>query len=408
MRKLTAISLFTGIGGLDYGFEAAGFRTAVALELDENACAVLRANRRWSLLQGDVGNFSSRDILAAGGLSTGEADVLVGGPPCQPFSKAGNWMLSDERQMRDPRAGTLREYLRVLGDVRPKAFLLENVPGLAFGSRNAGLHYLLRGIEALNKRQGTCYTVSTHLVNAADYGVPQMRERLFLIGFRDGREFETPKPTHTATPTVGGALAPYMTAWDAIGDLDDLPGQDLALTGKWSDLLPSIPEGQNYLWHTRRGGGTRLFGWRTRYWNFLLKLAKCKPSWTISAQPGPASGPFHWRNRRLSIRELCRLQTIPDSLRVRCSLGTAQRLIGNAVPSLLAEAFASAIRAALLETSGSRQLSLRLMPRGTIPIAEAVNRVPKKYLHLKGRHADHPGKGLGRGALRSQSATSIV
>ncbi len=402
MRKLTAISLFTGIGGLDFGFEAAGFRTSVGLEVDQCACSVLRSNRRWPLLHGDVSDFSSKSILAAARLSAGEADVLIGGPPCQPFSKAGNWRLRGRRHMRDPRSATLREYLRVLGETRPRAFLLENVPGLSLGSQSAGLQYLLGGIDALNRKQRTRYAVTTHLVNAAEYGVPQMRERLFLVGFRDGRSFETPKPTHTATSNSTAGLLPYLTAWDAIGDLDDRSSTDLELRGKWCDLLPTIPEGQNYLWHTRRGGGARLFGWRTRYWNFLLKLAKSKPSWTIPAQPGPASGPFHWQNRRLSIRELCRLQTIPDSLRVQCSLGTAQRLIGNAVPSLLAEVFASAIRAALLETSRRRRLALAVPPRGEVPTAERVKSIPKKYLRLEGRHADHPGEGLGRGALRSR------
>jgi DNA (cytosine-5)-methyltransferase 1 len=409
VRRLNAISLFTGIGGLDFGFEAAGFRTSVALEIDESACSVLRSNRRWPLLDGDIRDYSSRSILDAAGLSVGETDVLFGGPPCQPFSKAGNWRLHRKRHMRDPRSATLQEYLRVLGETRPNAFLLENVPGLALGSHNAGLRYLLRGIDAINEKRKTRYSVTTHLVNAADYGVPQVRERLFLVGFRDGRSFETPKPTHTANSRVVAAgLAPYLTAWDAIGDLDDISTEDLALRGKWCDLLPTIPEGQNYLWHTRRGGGTRLFGWRTRYWNFLLKLAKGKPSWTIPAQPGPASGPFHWQNRRLSIRELCRLQTLPNTLRIQCPLGAAQRLIGNAVPSLLAEVFANSIRAGLLQTSRVRPMGLAIPPRGEVPVAETVKRIPKKYLELKGRHADHPGEGLGRGARvsRKQATTA--
>ena len=92
--------------------------------------------------------------------------------------------------------------------------------------------------------------------------------------------------------------------------------EDLAVRGKWADLLPSIPEGSNYLHHTDRGEGMPLFGWRRRYWTFLLKLAKNRPSWTIQAQPGPAVGPFHWSNRRLSVRELSRLQTFPDDVNI--------------------------------------------------------------------------------------------
>src|SRR5206468_6143085 len=131
-------------------------------------------------------------------------------------------------------------------------------------------------------------------------------------------------------------LASYLTAWDAIGDFSqDSNDPDLAISGKWADLLPTIPEGKNYLWHTPRGGGEPLFGWRTRYWNFLLKLAKDQPSWTIQAQPGPAVGPFHWKSRRLSTRELCRLQTFPDDVVIVGDRMSLHRQVGNAVPSLL-------------------------------------------------------------------------
>ena len=96
---------------------------------------------------------------------------------------------------------------------------------------------------------------------------------------------------------------------------------------KSADLLPAIPEGENYLFHTNRGAGVPLFGWRTRFWNFLFKLAKDRPSWTIQARPGPATGPFHWTNRRLSARELCRLQTFPDGLRFDRGRNDVQRML---------------------------------------------------------------------------------
>ena len=96
-----------------------------------------------------------------------------------------------------------------------------------------------------------------------------------------------------------------------------------------SGLLPSIPEGENYLWYTNRGGGLQLFGWRTRYWSFLLKLAKSLPSWTIQAQPGSAIGPFHWRSRKLTTREMCRLQT-PTAQLVEAAKRAADWLPGFA------------------------------------------------------------------------------
>jgi DNA (cytosine-5)-methyltransferase 1 len=400
LQTLKLISLYTGVGGLDFGFESAGFQTSVAVELDPVACDILRLNRNWTVLQGSIHNLTSAKILRAAELDAGDVDILVGGPPCQPFSKSGYWRVGDAKRMQDPRAGTLIEFLRVLRDTRPKVFLLENVPGLAFSGKDEGLRQLLGGISEINKKAGTKYRAGCHRLNAADFGVPQTRERIFLVGFRDGRVFSMPRRTHGESDSAHSQLVPHATAWDAIGDLDDVhTDEDLALTGKWGDLLSSIPEGQNYLWHTSRGGGARLFGWRTRYWSFLLKLAKNRPSWTIQAQPGPAIGPFHWRSRRLSIRELCRLQTLPEDIRFNCGRTKAQRLIGNAVPSLLAEQIAWQIRLQLLgSTQPRRKFRHSVGFRGRPPEPEPIKGIPRKYLLLKGRHADHPGEGRGRGA----------
>jgi DNA (cytosine-5)-methyltransferase 1 len=192
-----------------------------------------------------------------------------------------------------------------------------------------------------------------------------------------------------------------LTAWDAIGDLENDDDPSLAVTGKWADLLPTIPEGRNYLYHTDRGAGIPLFGWRRRYWSFLLKLAKSLPSWTIAAQPGPAIGPFHWRSRRLSVIEMMRLQTFPRRYEIVGSFRSAQRQLGNAVPSALAEILALEMRRQLLQQP-ARRSTPSLIPerRGKIPPEEAVIAVPKKYLELVGQHTAHPGTGLGYGALR--------
>src|SRR5690349_5776623 len=128
--SLKAISLFSGVGGLDFGFEAAGFETRVALDLDPVACATMRLNRNWAVLEGPISAIPTKAILDTAGLQAGEADVLIGGPPCQPFSKSGYWARGDASRLNDPRADTLGQYLRVLEDTLPKAFLIENVPGL--------------------------------------------------------------------------------------------------------------------------------------------------------------------------------------------------------------------------------------------------------------------------------------
>ncbi len=406
-KPLKVISLFTGAGGLDYGFEAAGFQTVAAVEWDHDSCETLKKNRHRAVIEKSIHDVPTSHILEAGKLGVGEADVLIGGPPCQPFSKSGFWASGDTLRLDDPRAGTLREYLRVLEEAKPAAFLLENVEGLSYAGKSDGVQLLLREIQKINRRQGTRYKPCTQVLCAADYGVPQQRNRFFMVASRDGLDFQFPTPTHEGSGEahLQGELRltlrePYITAWDALGDEPHPPHEDLAVTGKWARLLPSIPEGENYLWHTARGGGMPLFGWRRRYWSFLLKLAKARISWTLQAQPGPAIGPFHWSNRRLSAREMARLQTFPEDVTIIGSRGSVQRQLGNAVPSLLAEVLAREIRAQLLGRGRPRG-KLRLMPqrRGPIPPAEPVEDVPSEYLHLKGEHEAHPGTGKGYRAV---------
>lgn len=412
---LKLISLFSGIGGLDFGFEAAGFETRVALELDKTSCQTLRLNRCWPVIENDINNVSSNDVLKMGDLKAGEVDMLIGGPPCQPFSKAGYWARGDSLRLDDPRADTLTGYLRILRDTRPRAFLLENVYGLAYSGKDEGLRHILNGIEQINHDVGTRYKVSWRVVNCAEYGVPQVRERVFLVGSREGREFRFPETTHVKSGVLERDLfsnkEPFLTAWDALGDLPPPPTDEfnaLRPGGKWGDLLTSIPEGENYLWHTNRGGGKPLFGWRTRYWSFLLKLSKRLPSWTVQAQPGSAIGPFHWDSRRLTFKELCRLQTFPDGLVVACGRTEMQRMLGNAVPSLVAEVLAREIRKQLLDAPTRGRLKLLPPRRGDVPPPVKTSAVPSKYHAHIGVHEAHPGTGKGRQALLRTAAAEAA
>jgi DNA (cytosine-5)-methyltransferase 1 len=414
---LTAISLYTGAGGLDLGIEAAGFETRVAVEMEPDAVATLRTNRGWKVIDQDIHSdaATSEQILSRGGLRVGDVDLLIGGPPCQPFSKSGYWARGDSRRLSDPRATTLEAYLRVLRDTQPRAFLLENVPGLAFSGKSEGLDLLQRTIDAINVELGTSYSFHAAILRAVEHGVPQDRERVFIIGARDGTQFEFPTPTHRPPEEYReqGSLLdqepevlPYLRAWDAIGDLEEDDDPELKVGGKWADLLGSIPEGSNYLHHTDRGGGVPLFGWRRRYWSFLLKLSKRLPSWTLTANPGSAIGPFHWRNRRLSTEEMLRLQTFPPGYRIVGNLRSAQRQLGNAVPSALAERLALEIRRQLLGEADVRSDRLTLLPqwREDVPPAEPVTAVPRKYHSMVGVHQAHPGTGKGPGALARAAA----
>jgi DNA (cytosine-5)-methyltransferase 1 len=394
---LSAVSLFSGAGGLDVGFHAAGFRTHLAIEMDERACKTLNRNAKYApahVWQRRIEEVSDAELLAC--IARKNIDVVIGGPPCQPFSKSGFWARGDVARFNDPRARTTFEnFIRVMRLVAPRAFLLENVAGLAQQGRDEGLRYLQGNLDRLG------YLTSCQILNACDFGVPQARERLFMIGVlraEGTNRFEFPSPRFGQHEQP-----PHRTAWDALWDLDgDDYGDDLHVRGRWGKLLKTIPEGHNYLHHTVRGGGYELFGWRTRYWAFLLKLAKDKPSWTITAQPAQANGPFHWDSRRLSRRELARLQTFPDDYEFDGELEDVQLQIGNAVPPLLAEVLAREIRRQLLgQPRTSMELKLLRPPANKKATkARHETRLPPEFRDLIRKRAAHPGTGKGPGARR--------
>ncbi|MBM0169166.1 DNA cytosine methyltransferase [Altererythrobacter sp. C41] len=395
---LNVVSLYTGAGGLDLGFEAAGFITCAAVELDANARMTLEDNRpQW--VQPENGNALEIDpdaLLTTAGLQRQQVDALIGGPPCQPFSKSAFWAAGTTRRLDDPRARTLGAMLDLAEAILPRVLVIENVRGIAYREKDEAMTLVQQRLGQINERHGTRYTSTVTYLQATDFGVPQMRERAFLVSFRDGQTFEAPE---AITGVSTNHTAP--TAWDAIGDLvlDDAQVERLAARGKWAGLLPSVPEGQNYLWHTDRGGGLPLFGWRTRYWSFLLKLAKDRPAWTIQADPGPATGPFHWDSRLLSIEEMARLQSFPIGYRFAGDYRAARRQIGNAVPPALAEAVARRISSILLHQTYRSSLTLAVPSRGTPPAPAEVKQVADQFRILAGHHEAHPGTGKGPAAL---------
>lgn len=407
-----AISLFAGAGGLDLGLEAAGFAVRLCVEIDDDARKTLAKNRpKWKLSEpGDIHAIDAQEILRQAKLRRRSVALLAGGPPCQPFSKSGYWVTGDSRRLKDPRARTLRAYLKVVEAALPRVILLENVKGLAFLEKDEGLRLLKREIREINKRNGTKYALQVLHLNAADYGVPQLRERVFIVASRDGKTLSAPPKTHAESADEKADIESYLTAWDALGDLDDTKVPDnLKPSGRWAALLPSIPEGQNYLWHTPRSGGEPLFGWRRKFWSFLLKLAKNRPSWTIQAEPGPATGPFHWRSRLLSTRELCRLQTFPDSYVIVGDRRSAHKQVGNAVPCALGELLGLEIRRQLLGERVRRTLALIPSRRDKCPEALEPARVPRSYLPMRRRHRDHPGTGLGPSArIRERDRAAVA
>lgn len=390
----SSVSLFTGIGGLDVGLEHAGFGVHWCVELDPAARRALAClHPEWPLdPEGDVRKVNALRWMNSSGIREGDLDLLAAGPPCQPFSHASAWRHAPGRT-DDARVEPFRAVFRTLAvQLKPKVILLENVPTLG---NDAGQRWLRGWFRRLNLSAGTSYVPSFVVLNAVEHGVPQSRRRLFVVAERNGRSFEAPSPTHHPPEAVPPGGQRYVSAWDAIGGFEDDPDPSLQCSGRWADLLPSIPEGMNYYHHTPQGAGIPLFGYRTRYWSFLLKLAKDRPTWTLPASPGPATGPFHWKSRQLSARELAALQTIPLPQRLDLPLHVARRLLGNAVPGALGELMGFHIRTQLF--GETLAWDPRLVPehREDCPAPTPPTSVPPRFVAAKRTPEAHPGAGHG-------------
>jgi DNA (cytosine-5)-methyltransferase 1 len=383
----SVLSCFSGVGGLDLGLESSGFHSFGCIELDPTARRSLKANRgdAWPLLEpNDIEQIA--ETLSPGhlGLGVGELTLLAGGPPCQPFSSAAMWSPGSWNGLSDSRARPLFGLLNLVDRFLPQCVMLENVSGFVRG-RHAATGVINEALRAINARHGTSYGLEWRVLDAANYGVPQRRRRAILISLRDNHApFAWPPATHADAP---------VRAWDALKDLVDTSPSPVP-QGRWGPLLPSIPEGHNYLWHTDRGGGRPLFGYRTRYWSFLLKNAKALPSWTLPAQPGPSVGPFHWGSRPFKVTELLRLQSFPASWVVEGGRREQVRQVGNATPPLLGELLGrAALRTLGAPVADSPRLAIG--SARTVPPPEAVCPVPAEFLELEGSHSAHPGEGLG-------------
>ena len=384
-QKLPVISLFSGAGGLDCAVERCAepplrqtgaespLTVAVATDCDEVALSTLSKNfPHTTTVLGDIRKIPTSELLEAGGLRPGEATLIVGGPPCTPFSKSGFW-LEEKRNSLDPNASLLDEYVRVVSESKPEAFVLENVQGLTYATHRQQFRRLIAGLREAG------YEPQWQVLLAAEYGVPQLRRRVFVVGRRDKKPFVFPEPTHSGVSErdrkFDPTKLPFVTCKEAIGDL--LPGEPEPgeiVEGEFADLAAEVPPGQNYLWHTDRYGGRPVFRWRSRYWTFLLKLDPDRPATTLQAQPGPWVGPFHWENvidsngrpraRRLRVPEMKRLMTFPDDFTFVGDRRQVQRQIGNAVPVELGKVVIRALMEQLgyLEpaTESSSQLSLDL------------------------------------------------
>ncbi|MGI8926383.1 MAG: DNA cytosine methyltransferase [Tepidiformaceae bacterium] len=367
--ELPIISLFTGAGGLDLGLEEAGFTTRVAVEKDKWARQTLHGNRGhfrkedFPILE-DVTKHSADEIVDAAGLTTGEAFLVAGGPPCQSFSTAGR-----RASLGDPRGSLFRNFAAVVDAARPRFFVMENVRGL----RSAAISHrplLERGPDAPplqpDEEQGSAFRVICNvleeelgyqltygLLYAADFGAPQNRLRLIVLGSRDA-EFLTRDLAHIVVPTHRGR---WVTLRQALLSLNGGPPEYLRYTPEREAILRQVPEGMNWRYFRDHpdhgperaaelmGGAWEADGGRV---GFFRRLRWDRPSPTLPTSPIQKSTSLCHpsETRPLSVQEYAAIQQFPPDYRF--AGGTAQKYkqIGNAVPVGLGRAIGLGLSAA--------------------------------------------------------------
>ncbi len=331
IKPIRTLSLFSGGGGLDIGFHDAGFDSVEMVELEAKYVKTLEANSQAGcIFEGshpyciDIRNYQPPEGL--------QVDFIIGGPPCQTFSAAGR-RAAGVLGTSDPRGVLFEEYVRLLKTIKPKGFLFENVYGITGAQQGEAW----RDIQDAFKDAG--YTIFYRILDTADYGVPQHRERLFIVGLREG-EFLFPRPTHGPDSHEN---QPYYSAREAVEGAD-ISGARTGLAGQYGHLLNDIPPGLNYSFYTEKMGHPNpVFGWRSKFSDFLYKADPDAPVRTIKAQGGQYTGPFSWENRVFTVAELKRLQTFPDAYQVVGNRQVAIEQIGNSVPPQIARMLALSI-----------------------------------------------------------------
>lgn len=374
-QRPTVISLFSGAGGLDIGLELAGFRTIACVENDINCRETLRHNRpQWKLFEnpikslngsatkrdpGDIRTIGVGELLNLAKVRQGEVTLVVGGAPCQPFSNIGK-----KQGLKDEKNGNLfLEFVRMVKGIRPKAFLFENVVGITQKKHDSIVEYMVKSFRGMG------YGISFSTLNAANYGVPQRRERFFMIGIKGTANPAFPLPTHfknkecwkkfkkdfNVVPTR--KIKTWVTLKEALAGIpaDYEKRSDFALM-KISDIvierMTYIKQGQNFkalpmglrpnCWKSGKHQGSDTFG----------RLIESLPSVTIrTAAYNPAKGMYihPYENRGLNTIEMAAIQGFPFKWEFRCAgrnritLVSGGKQIGNAVPPPLGKALGQAM-----------------------------------------------------------------
>ena len=346
--KIRTLSLFSGAGGLDIGFSDVGFDIIESVEIEEKFCETLKLNsgngKRFDNCK--VNCIDIREYTAS---HLGKIDFIIGGPPCQTFSAAGrraNGVLGTT----DARGVLFKEYVRLLQELSPKGFLFENVYGIIGAQGGEAWREILKSFSNVG------YRLFFRIIDAADYGVPQHRERLIIVGLKNG-EFKFPRPTHGPDSIDDEPFYNAETAVTGVPLTDEESKRGIG--GRYGVLLDNIPPGLNYSFYTEEMGHPNpIFAWRSKFSDFLYKADPNVPVRTIKAQGGAYTGPFHWDNRFFAYPEYKRLQTFPDDYEISGAKQIAVKQIGNSVPPQMARMMAIAIRQQVFDTKFPFTLSL--------------------------------------------------
>ena len=365
---IKCLSFFSGALGLDFGLEASGITTLLTSEIEQVTRRTISANWPEVGLIGDIRNYCVEDILSFAGLSKNDdIDVVAGGPPCQAFSTAGH-----RRGFEDERGNVFLHYINTAIQLQPKIIVIENVRGLL----SAALHHIphknrdkkmqeeykgLRGgalLYIVNKLRSHGYSVSFNLYNSANFGSPQIRERVIILCSRDGIKMPYLVPTNSETGKNN--LPKWRTLKDALHGLSQSQHDYIKFPEKRLKYYRLLGEGENWrclpeeLQREALGNSFEAGGGKT---GFLRRLAWDKPSPTLVTSPAmPATDLAHpVEDRPLSIQEYKRIQEFPDGWKVEGTIQEQYRQIGNAVPVSLAKAIGKAIVTRLKKLSYGNQ-----------------------------------------------------
>lgn len=341
ISSYNVVSLFSGAMGLDIGLERAGLHTAVCVEMNKLACQTIRANTHIPVIENDITKVSTQDILQAAALQKEDVFMVVGGPPCQAFSTAGKRL-----SLQDFRGNVIVNYLRVVEEISPPYFILENVRGILSTPLNAvPTEYEDEYSEVVeipgsvtyflwNEFRKLGYDVSFGLFNSANYGVPQIRERVIMFGSKNGR-IPLPSPTHSETGIeTGQKWLSIAEAFEGLGKQE----QYLEIPQRIRKFLAHIKEGENWnalpaeMKKEAMGKSFELDGGKT---GFFRRLSLSRPSPTLLTSPimNATLLAHPTEMRSLSIQEYARIQQFPDTWQLHGKLTDVFKQIGNAVPT---------------------------------------------------------------------------